>query len=354
MTTETNTVAACYNNFYYPNSGYWQADWTWRPNPWTSDYPWWNYPPYNAPVIQPIFIPVPEQPTNTTTLTGSNTAVNIPQNGPKRPYADITINKNKLKRYNGAGGVDGEFSHSEATVYMNDGDEFEIELFNPTTDTYGAKFKINGEYISSSHLVLYPGQRIYLDRYLDNNNKFVFTTYEVDGSLGEAVTEAIKNNGSIEVEFYKKSKPKYEAPKQRFKFAGDYSNGILRSKSASYDTNGIIGQSSVNCFYSANVTTDDLTFYSMSNLCDEIPLKSADDTCQLFETGLVGEGGKSDTEFTSVNIDFEYQMKSKSSFKILPMSAKPIEVKDLVRHCTGCGKKAKKDHNFCASCGTKI
>jgi len=343
MKAETNYVAACYNNFYYPTSGYWQTDWTWRPNPWISDYQWWDYPPYNAPVIQPIFIPVPEQPTSTTSSYDFRF---------KRPYADITVNKNKLKRYNSGGGFNNDCNILNATVYMNDGDEFEIELFNPSTDTYGAKFKINGEYISQSHLVLYPGQRIYLDRYIDNNNKFVFTTYEVDGSLGEIVMEAIKNNGSIEVEFYKKSKPKYEAPKQRFRFAGDYSNtwDVLRSKSA----NDIIGQSTVNCFYSSDVTTDDLTMFSMSNLSDETSLKSIDSECKLFETGIVGEGEKSDTEFTEVQIDFEFLMKSKSEFKILPMSTKPIEVKDLVRHCTGCGKKAKKTDNFCASCGTKI
>jgi rRNA maturation endonuclease Nob1 len=41
-------------------------------------------------------------------------------------------------------------------------------------------------------------------------------------------------------------------------------------------------------------------------------------------------------------------------YKILPMSSKPIEGKDLKKYCTECGKKVKETFKFCPSCGTKV
>lgn len=102
--------------------------------------------------------------------------------------AFITRSKSRLKTY-------GE------NVYIKSGENFEIELFNGHTDNVMAKIWINNKLISQSGLVLKPGQRYFLERFIDSNNKFKYETYAVDGS-GDA-SRAIANNGLVKVEFYK-------------------------------------------------------------------------------------------------------------------------------------------------------
>ena len=83
------------------------------------------------------------------------------------PSAYITRKKSRLKIYNG---------HN---VFLNDGDNFEFELHNPKQKSVLAKIKLNGEYISTSGIIIRPGQRVFLERFLDSNNKFEFSTYKV-------------------------------------------------------------------------------------------------------------------------------------------------------------------------------
>jgi hypothetical protein len=58
-----------------------------------------------------------------------------------------------------------------------------------------------GNSISTSGLVLNPGQRYYLDCFIDDNKKFIFNTYDVDDSNETA--NATEKNGLLEVFFYK-------------------------------------------------------------------------------------------------------------------------------------------------------
>lgn len=93
-------------------------------------------------------------------------------------------------------------------IYFEDGSEFMIELFNPLQDSVLAELKINNKSASSTGLILRPGERFYLDCFIDERKKFIFKTYEVEvGS--EVVQKAIANNGNIEIYFYReKIKPK--------------------------------------------------------------------------------------------------------------------------------------------------
>ncbi len=106
----------------------------------------------------------------------------------KFPSAHVTTGKQRLKQ-NGS------------NVYLNDGEEFEIEIFNPKSISVLAKIKINGNYLSGGGIIVRPGQRVFLERYLNETKKFKFKVYEVNSSSKE-VQEAIKNNGEVIVEFY--------------------------------------------------------------------------------------------------------------------------------------------------------
>ena len=85
-------------------------------------------------------------------------------------------------------------------------------------------------------------------------------------------------------------------------------------------------------------------------------LKKSLSTDRFKETGRVEKGGDSKQEFTSVNMDFNSYPSSYSTWRLMPMSEKPVDASEVnVLYCTNCGGKRKKDnHKFCPNCGTKF
>jgi hypothetical protein len=63
-----------------------------------------------------------------------------------------------------------------------------------------AKILVNGSYISDAGFILKPGEHQYLERFLNNSKRFLFSTYDVEDT--DAVKHAIRNNGVVTVEFY--------------------------------------------------------------------------------------------------------------------------------------------------------
>jgi rRNA maturation endonuclease Nob1 len=226
------------------------------------------------------------------------------------PEAKLTVNKNRVKVYEGN------------TYYLKDGQTFEIELYNPTTHKVKAVIHLDGDNISAGGLVLNPGQRIYLERFVDTNNKFVFKTYEVDDS--DEVREAIKYNGSLSIEFYRTQHQQpigwYPTVTQGYYY--DY-----------YNQHNTISATTTNTFNISN------TSCSVTST----------------ETGRTEKGGESNQEFTTSFDTFEQYPFSKMSYGIKPESTKPITKDDLIhkRYCTECGSKVKPSFKFCPRCGEK-
>jgi hypothetical protein len=124
---------------------------------------------------------------NTKKYKEMNRRISINTIGLAVPQSFITKSKQRLKQQ-----ID--------TVYLNDGDEFEIELYNPTQNKVLAKIEMNGNSIGNG-IILRPGERIFLERYLDEAKKFLFETYVVNGNNDE-VKQAIANNGDVVIKFY--------------------------------------------------------------------------------------------------------------------------------------------------------
>lgn len=300
---------------------------------------------------------------------------------PKAPTANIAVNKSRLKVYNKKGDM--------PTYYLQKGQEFQIELFNPTTDTILAKITLNGNEISQGGLVLNPGQRVFLDRYLDVAKKFMFDTYEVSNT--QEVREAIANNGDFKVQFYRESKPRNPILRvtnlpTRGSFGGsNYDNQIsggyvnysstvpntplcdtfTTSTSAigdSYSTTGLLGSSfsndiSTRAFFNASATISNLSGEAnLDCLSTPEPTKSLKaKKSKSIETGRVEEGSYSSQKFTTVNKNFEWFAFHTVEAKLLPISQKINTAEDIkVKvYCTNCGAKLHKDHKFCGHCGTK-
>lgn len=238
----------------------------------------------------------------------------------------ITTNRNRVKSYG-------------SQVYLKDGQKFEIEIFNPYTYKVLAKVKMNGHYISDTGLVISPGQRIYLERYIDSNNAFIFSTYEVDGTA-EAL-RAISENGNLEVEFYAEQviAPNHTNitwtyfPEQMPRYGSGYNPFDVYCNTTSSD---IIGQ---------NTSIHSAIFFS----------NSLQEPKGSLETGRVEKGGKTKQEFTTSFDTFQSWTFEVAKIKILPVSAKPTEVKEIRNYCTECGTRMKKaTWKFCPNCGSKI
>lgn len=154
----------------------------------------------------------------------------------------------------------GRKSAQHSKIYLKDGEEFEIELYNPMQENVLAVISLDGKPISKSGIVVRAGQRFYLDCFYDDRKKFVFKTYEVDGTSSET-KEAIAKNGLIEVQFYKeKILKKYEADAivqhhyHHYYNRPYYWNGWYNGF---YYTNGVLtsGTGTVNTYYSGLRTT---------------------------------------------------------------------------------------------------
>lgn len=295
------------------------------------------------------------------------------------PIAHICINKSRVKIYD---------KETDPKVYLSKQTEFQIELFNPTTDVVLAKISLNGKAISQGGLVLNPGQRVFLDRYIDVAKKFLFDTYEVSGQ-SEEVKKAIENNGDIKVEFYRERQPiNYGNPiwiNGSSLSIGSYNTGTdpqyLRNTTTNAPITGTLttqGISSSSAYYSSDasnmqncastftssVPTMDWMDQELSretkSLSDEAPVKKTIRARSLakksIETGRVEAGSKSDQEFRYVDKKFEYFPFCTVEYKLLPTSQKINTVADIQvkRYCTQCGAKTGKTDRFCSSCGNKI
>ena len=249
----------------------------------------------------------------------------------------------------------GRKSIKNGKVYLKDKEEFQIELFNPLTDCILADIKLNGNTISQSGLVIRPGERFYLDCFVDDNKKFVFNTYEVEDSQNAKV--AISKNGMLEVFFYKESVVSLKNWRNRFDrvivekyypvhyphyqpywygvpnvYCGTTTGGLSGTTTGGYYTNGlnnnIIGTTTTNnAYFSQPINSTYTTGINISDLGNMTTTTSY--STNSIETGRVEKGGKSNQKFEEVDMDFEKFHISSIVLQLLPESVKPVDTKDL-------------------------
>lgn len=252
-----------------------------------------------------------------------------------RPEAHITSKKSRLKVYDGK------------NAYLKDGTNFEIELHNPTTIKYMAKIWINGKLVSTSGLVVNPGQRIYLERFIDENAKFIFKTFEVDNV--KETEKAREKNGLVKVEFYS----------EIYK----YNTGTITTVAPPvfYDTykspTGNIIRQSVSSFYSSTSFSNSCNTFSGPNLRSaKLGKQSLNEaSTDSIETGRVEKGEESSQKFTNTTAEFYHTPYYTYEIHLLPESLKAIEANEIRNYCSGCGVRIKKSNwKFCPNCGEEL
>ena len=233
---------------------------------------------------------------------------------------------------------------SDNKIYLQDGQEFQIELYNPLTESVLSDIRVNGKSVSESGLVLRPGERFYLDCFVDDKKKFIFKTYEVEDT--EESKKSISNNGTVEVFFYKENTlsfkdwfKRYDRVIERHYYprwypwyqpyttyptyttlggSNLYNNSVrndiyqngLNNLDCSYTSNSIVNLSS-------DSLTSGVTYYSDNNIASNI------------ETGRVEKGSISTQEFIEIDMEFQKYHISSVLYQILPESQKPLETKEV-------------------------
>jgi hypothetical protein len=273
-------------------------------------------------------------------------------NSTPQPQAWVAVSNNRQKIY-GA---------KDDLVYLDAGQEFQIELYNPTSTSYLAKIYLNDKSISNSGLILKPGQRYFLDRYLDEKKKLLFSIYDVENT--EEVQEAIKNNGKVRVEFYPENSipswssmtvmpgqitwthPTYTNPPTYW--GGSYGSGTPNVYVS--NTGGIIGTLSGSTLTTSGAGSTYTTSASVNSSFRNSSISSTS-----IETGRIEKGGSSNQDFSSGYGNYSFLCSHKSEYQILPRSVKPVEVSEIREYCTGCGSRIKKKTwKFCPSCGESL
>lgn len=285
--------------------------------------------------------------------TNAKTSANI-----KKPTAHLTTNKNRVKQY--------EKNSDKPKIYLEDGQEFEFELHNPTQEDVLAKISMDGEEISDKGIILRPGERVYLDRFIDTKNKFKFDTYEV--SDDEESKEAIKSNGDIKVSFFERDKTTNEEEKDDlFKKLKKEIDRLERERNRGYPQPvpyPVPHYPPYVPYYERNpiIYTDDNTdtwnnnsFNFNGNLATSTNM-AFKCSANNIETGRIEEGSRSSQEFQTVNKKFKPIAEHITEYKLLPVSQKEVTKEDVnvvKKYCHNCGTKKKPKYNFCPQCGEK-
>lgn len=267
-----------------------------------------------------------------------------------KPELFITSNHNRLKSYDKKSKI--------PKVYLPGKQHFEFEFFNPLQERIGMKIYINGSCINENQLIIInPGQRGFLERYLDADaKKFLFDTYMVNGT-NESVQKAIEKNGLIKVEFFK----------EQVVLNNYYMGGSFGGPTVYYDNIGTINTGSpifgstltnsgdFTCSYTSNLACLD----SMSQDISEVvpPKNVLRSKSKLVETGRVEKGDSSNQTFETTTFNASYSPFHDVQVQILPESTKQVNIGTQTSiYCPNCRYRIRdaKKWNFCPKCGEDI
>lgn len=309
------------------------------------------------------------------------------------PEAYIAVGKNRQKIYSGG------------KLFMQSGQEFSVELFNPTQDIIAAKIYLNDKAISDRVLVLKPGERAFLERYIDSASKLKFETYSVENST--VAKQAIANNGKVRVEFFREKRPQPQinvgnpihipypvyvptpyVPYNPYPFSPTiptWPTWVCTTGSATTTTNNAaMGTTTTNSGThtiagSCNTASGSSSFIGASGNVGhagtagitgascyssigagyrsftDMNFNSSVADSNSIETGMIGAGGYSSQSFDSYYGDFESYYFAMTEYQIMPDSQKPVEINQIRQYCPGCRTRIRKSSwKFCPSCGENL
>jgi hypothetical protein len=188
-----------------------------------------------------------------------------------------------------------------------------------------------------------------LDCFVDDRKKFIFQTYNVDGT--QESLDAIADNGLMEVFFYKEQAVTLQNWNDRFHkvIIHEYHPVYYPVYPRWYPTYYPIGTGINTCMSSGTVTINSVNSSDVyGGVLNNGGYGSSITNCSLnsasltsgnayynspvggsLETGRVEKGEKSDQQFVDVDMEFEKNYIHHLVFQLLPSSRKPKEINEV-------------------------
>ena len=252
-----------------------------------------------------------------------------------QPEAYVTVKKNRLKLYD------------QKNHYLKNKSNFEIELFNPTSQKVLAKIWINDKLISAGGIVLRPSERVYLERFIDEPNKFQFNTFEVD-DVKETKSQR-ESNGLIKVSFFNETNSNWITS------GTTSSSTLLLGNGSTFTTTSTGNPYTINCSNTSTTIGTVATNYINTSAANTSVNTFAGPNIRSVETGRVGKGNKSDQDLRKVNGTFSDYSFCNYEYQILPESQKAIIAGEIRNYCHECGTRIRKSNwKFCPNCGAEL
>jgi len=290
------------------------------------------------------------------------------------PTCEVMVNKQNRKLY----------GKNKNKIYLNNGENFQLDIFNPLQERIGISLKINGIGGDDDLLVLNPGQSFMLERYIGTNRKLKFSSYDIDitNMTEEKVKQAkkaIEKNGKLEVIFWNEKikqpvynnysnssvsidNPLFSTPTSTLSgYSGSTGSkglaGIAGNSFTVYEQNFLSGTfSEINARNSNNGTYSDNNFLSPGMSATEKDKSISN----KIETGRIEKGDSSNQHFSQISFDIGeifYKMK----FQLLPFSIKPVKkklynstaIKQIVENTQNVYKAESSVREYC-KCGYRI
>ena len=200
-------------------------------------------------------------------------------------------------------------------------------------------------------MVIKPGQRVYLDCFVDDRKKFIFQTYTVDGD--QKSLDAIVDNGLLEVFFYKEQAVTLQNWNDRFHkvIIHEYHPVYYPVYPRWYPTYYTLGTGTITTCNSVNTLTTTSAYNTSSSyggVLNNGSYGSSFTNCSLtsgsltsgsayynspvggsLETGRVEKGEKSNQQFVDVDMEFEKNYIHHLVYQLLPSSRKPKDINDI-------------------------
>lgn len=280
------------------------------------------------------------------------------------PACEILVNNQKRKLY----------GKKQNKVYLHNGDNFQLKLFNPLQERIGIQLNMNGTKVDNDLLILNPGQETTIERFIGTNRKLTFSAYDIDTTnMSESkikdAQKAIEKNGVLEIIFWNEKKiqpfvyttttttiPYYLDPNW-ITYNGALTNSTpLYGYSGSTGTMGMAGMSGTSGHpVGTNSTVNINVNLNESKLTKRVKSSSeTDQSIEYFsdtfdyapqekyrgivdkiepkkiETGRIEKGNVSNQYFKPISFETGepfYQIK----FKLLPFSLKPLKKKSMTQ-----------------------
>lgn len=256
------------------------------------------------------------------------------------PTVFLSVGRNRRPLFRGADGG--------AEYRLRDGEEYELEIHNTTQGTVGARVRVEGRPIGQTLLVLRPGERVYLERWMDRAQKFRFSTYTVDGSPESAAATA--NNGRVTVEFFRERQSSV-LDWTTITCGPGYSPGY--SQAIGGDVWGFAGDSTTSYYCSTSGSASTCQHVNSVKLSSPRRLVKSASSAAPVVTGRTEAGSASGQSFSTVDLAFEAWAFHTASLRVLPLLAESAA--DARRYCTSCGTRARKaSWRHCPNCGTAL